>query len=195
MRHRWLLAVVLIVFLTACQSKGPPTDNPNSVVNESIVPEKGQPAFPQLGQYWVIDQCGCFSQGKIEMADQVFEKLRQDGIAEVIVVCIKGVKNKGPLNDEKIWTTALGRYLRLGDKRANRAIIWLIRPDVKPEENRVTVEVSAKLYWWTAIDYGPALEEAADYANAGDYDGLLESLVRNTDESLRYLWREHQEEA
>jgi uncharacterized membrane protein YgcG len=194
--RRWLIIVVALatLLLVSCQSKGPPTDNPNSVVNEAITPKEGQPAFPPLSLYWVVDACGCFSLDQIKMADQVFESLRQDGIAEVVVICQKGIKNKGSLNDELIWTRDWGRWARLGDKKTNRAIVWLIRPDVKPEANRVTIEVSNWLYWYTAVDYGDALQEAADYANQGDFDGALESIVRNTDQQLRMLWPQHKEE-
>lgn len=189
--HQILLPLVICLFLMACGgSKGPPVDNPYTPVDESIVPDKGQPAFPKLDQYWVVDSSHCFRETTIQMADQVFEKLRTDRIAEVAVLCVRGVKNQGPLNDEKIWAMKWGRWAKLGDKQDRRAIVWLIRPDVRPEENRITVEVSTQLYWWTAIDYGPGLEEAADYANVGDLNGALESITRTTDETLRYLWRD-----
>lgn len=188
---RILFLAVMIFVVGACQ-KGTATVDPNAPYNELIKPDQGQPAFPKLGQYWVVDPTNACRFGKdtIVMADQVLEKLRQEDIAEVAVVCQKGVKSSGPLNDEKIWAMKWGRWAKLGDKQDRRAIVWLIRPDVKPQDNRVTIEVSLWLTWYTAIDYGPGLEEAAEYVNANNFDGALESIVRTTNETLRIRWKE-----
>jgi hypothetical protein len=150
----------------------------------------GQPNFPSLGKYWVVDPDNYLKQSTIESASKVLDNLRQDHIAEVTIVIQKGIKNKGPLNDEKIWLRDWGRSIKLGDKEDQRAVVWLIRPDVKPEENRVTIEVSTHLTWLTAGDYGPIMEEAADYANYNDFNGTVESLVRNTDEVLRKIYKD-----
>lgn len=155
-------------------------------------PREGQPDFPALGQYWVIDN-GChFDLEKVKTADQVFEKLRTDGIAEVAVICQTGIKDKGATNDEKIWLRDWGRWAKMGDVEENRAVVWLIRPDVKPEEGRVSIELSRWLTWYTAVDYMDTINEAANYANWDDFNGALESLTRNTDSQLRRLWQTHQ---
>jgi hypothetical protein len=149
---------------------------------------EGQPAFPALGQTWIIDN-GCnFDQSKVAIADAMFEKLRTDGIAEVAVVCQVGVVNKGATNGEKIWLRDWARWAKMGSVQDSRAVVWLIRPDVKPEDSKVTIEISRWLYWYTAIDYADGLREAADYANIGDYTNALVSIARNTDEKLRQLW-------
>jgi len=172
----FLVCLTVVLILVACRS---PSD--------SLKPKEGQPAFPPLGQYWVIDN-GChFRQETVETADATFEQLRQDRIAEVVVICQTGVVNRGSLNDELIWTRDWGRWAGLGDKEDERAMIWLIRPDVPPEEDRVTIEVSLWLYWYTASDYTSVLDEAANYANWDDFDGVLESIARNTDTKLREL--------
>jgi len=158
--------------------------------NNSTANDKGQPNFPSLGEYWVIDPYGLVNQDVIEASDQVFEQLRQDNIAEIAIVIQKGIKDKGPMNDELIWARNWGRSVKLGDKEDQRAIVWLIRPDVKPEENRITIEISTKLTWLTVGDYGPIMEDAAEYANYDDFNGAVESLTRNTDEVLRRLWKE-----
>jgi len=150
-----------------------------------------QPSFPQLGKYWVIDN-GCnFDSESVRLADEVFEKLRQGRIAEVAVVCQKGIRNNGPMDDDKIWVRDWGRHVKLGDVKENRAVVWLIRPDVKPEEHRVAITVSEWLYWYTAIDYREALEEAASYANSNDFSGALDSIARNNDSKLRERWKTH----
>lgn len=175
--------LILLLILTACAGGGTPT---------TPAPKDGQPPFPSLGQYWVIDN-GChFRPEVVKAVDATLEKLRTDGIAEVAIVCQTGVKSKGSMNDELIWLRDWARAAKLGNVKDERALVWLIRPDVSPESNRLTIEVSQKLYWYTAMDYAAALEEAAAYANYGDFSGALESLARNTDEVLRQLWQTHQ---
>jgi len=187
MRRTALIAVLVLLALTVC---GSPPVQPS--VNGTIKPKDGQPSFPKLGQYWVIDK-GCdFSQETVEWADEVFEQLRQDGIAEVAVICQTGVVDRGPMNNGLIWTRDWGRWARLGDKDDDRAVVWLIRPDVAPEQHRVVVEVSTWLYQYTAIDYGDTLEEAANYANWDDFDGVLEAIARGTDQKLREVVKDNQ---
>lgn len=184
------LSLILIASLaiTSCGSK-----SQSSQYDGSIKPSEGQPAFPKLDKYWVIDTGNCFRQETIVMADKIFEQLRVDRIAEVVVICQKGIVDRGSANDEKIWAMEWGRWARLGNKEDDRAIVWLIRPDADPaKEDRVAIEVSRWLVWLTAPDYYPALEEAANYANWSDFDGALESIARNTDAILRKLWQKHQ---
>ena len=153
---------------------------------------EGQPAFPELGQYWIIDD-GCnFDLEKVKIADGLFEKLRQDGIAEVAIICQTGIVNKGSTNDEKIWLRDWARQAKMGSAEESRSVVWLIRPDAAAGEQRVSVEISRWLYWYTAIEYADSLKEAANYANAGDFNGALRAIARNTNEELRRLWATHQ---
>lgn len=189
----FLILCIFLLIQSACglQSAFKPfqTSTPTQSENEA---REGQPDFPALGQYWVIDN-GCnFDLEKVKTADQVFEKLRTDGIAEVAVICQTGILDKGATNDEKIWLRDWGRWAKMGDVEENRAVIWLIRPDVKPEEGRVSIELSRWLTWYTAVDYMNTINEAANYANWDDFNGALESLTRNTDSQLRSLWKTHQ---
>jgi hypothetical protein len=156
------------------------------------LPREGQPAFPSLGQYWVIDNgCG-FNQEKVQVADSLFEELRLDGIAEVAVICQTGIVDNGGINDEKIWLRDWARWAKMGSIEDSRAVVWLIRPDVRPEDQRVSIEISRWLYWYTAINYVDSLQEAANFANEGDFNSALVSIARNTDEELRQLWITHQ---
>ncbi len=178
-----------LLFLIGCGG-GPST--PSILAGSydtSVVPDSGQPAFPKIGRYWVVDsQDAChLNQDSVVLVDQTLEKLRTDHIAEVAIVCQTGVKNQGPMNDEKIWTMKWGNWARIGDPKDQRGVVVLIRPDVKPEENRITIENSVWLYQNTVMTYHPVIEEAARYANAGDYSGCIESLARNLDETLRQV--------
>ncbi len=187
-----LALLVLLMTLAGCSLPGIPTPAPTATEAWQIgQPRAGQPDFPALGRYWVIDNgCG-FDAGKVQTADALFEQLRLDGIAEVAVVCQVGVVDKGSTNDELIWLRDWARWAKMGDVEDDRALVWLIRPDVPAAEGRVTVEVSRWLYWYTAIAYADTLKEASEYANAGDFTGALVSLARNTDEELRLLWVTH----
>lgn len=184
-----VLCLVLMLIITACAGHIPdaskPTDDPNTPYNEAVVPGKGQPPFPKLGDKWVIDSgCG-FSDISKEYAHEVFENLRRDHIAEVTVVCQTGIINGGPSNDKLIWTMDWGNWARLGDAKDKRALVVLFQPDVKPEDNRVTLERSDWAYSATVIDYFPVIEEAAGYANYGQYDEALETVARGLDDMLR----------
>jgi hypothetical protein len=168
-----------------------PASTPTAEWQEGM-PRDGQPAFPALGRYWVIDNgCG-FDPQKVKIADALFEKLRTDGIAEVAVICQTGIVDKGGTNDEKIWLRDWARWAKMGEVEEARSVVWLIRPDAGKTEQRISVEISRWLYWYTAIQYADGLNEAARYANAGDTDGALVAIARNTDEKLRLLWITHQ---
>jgi len=188
-----ILLAAFLLALSACSMQNVIKPVQTSTLTQTFEPRTGQPSFPALGQYWVVDK-GCnFDLKIIKTADQMFEKLRTDGIAEVAVICQTGIQDNGATNDEKIWLRDWGRWAQMGDVEENRAVIWLIRPDVKPEEGRITIELSRWLTWYTAVDYMDTLQEAANYANWNDFNGALESLTRNTDSQLRHLWQTHQE--
>jgi hypothetical protein len=196
----WIVVINLLLLscLSACTAlpslKPAATVTPTEFVYVEGGPREGQPAFPVLGRYWVIDK-GCnFSEEKLKIADATFEKLRTDGIAEVAIICQSGIVDKGATNDDKIWLRDWARQAGMGEKDVNRSVVWLIRPDAKLEQQSVTLEVSRWLTWYTAIEYSDALKEAANYINWKDYNGALTSITRNVDDTLRRLWKTHQGE-
>jgi hypothetical protein len=176
-----LILIIAVLILASCGS--------TTALKEKYKPEEGQPEFPKLEQYWVVDNgCG-FDQETVVWADEILEKLRTDKIAEVAVVCQTGIQNNGPFNDEKIWLLNWARWAEIGDVEEDRGVVWLIRPDVRPEDNRITITVSTWLTWYTAIDYGPTLENAANFANYDNFTGALETIVSGTDYTLREIWK------
>jgi hypothetical protein len=193
MKKRYLISILLTLLMAACgvlTTSGPAA----TFTPLTVEPNEGQPDFPPLGQYWVVDR-GCnFDDDKIRIVDEVFEKLRMDGIAEVALICQTGIQDKGATNDQKIWLRDWGRWAKMGDVEDDRSLIWLIQPDVPPEAGRVTLEVSRWLTWYTAVDYYETLQEAANYANANDFNGALISIARNVDAQLRHLWETHSAE-
>ena len=187
----FLICMLFIAALSGCAGLGAQAATPTVVWQEGT-PREGQPAFPTLGQYWIIDN-GCnFDQQKVTIADQMFEKLRTDGIAEVALICQTGVVNKGATNDEKIWLRDWARWAKMGTVQDSRALVWLIRPDAKPADGRISLEASRWLTFYTAVDYAGDIQEAGNYASAGDFNGALVSIARNTDLKLRQLWSKEQ---
>ena len=193
-RNKALFTGCLLVFtLSACSTPLLATPAPTPTVEwVAGMPRPGQPAFPALAQYWIVDGGCAFDLAKLKIADAMFEKLRTDGIAEVAVVCQKGILDKGGTNDDKIWLRDWARWAKMGSAQDSRSVVWLIRPDAKAGEQRISVEISRWLFWYTAMDYADGLQEAANYANVGDFNGALVAIARNTDEKLRQLWPSHQ---
>ncbi len=77
----------------------------------------------------------------IAETDAICQKLKEDGIAEVVVVLIDGVKQP------EDWATHYGRWLGLGKKGlstegGNNGLVWLIRPDAA---EKLTVSVGRGL--------------------------------------------------
>jgi len=197
LRSKLIIFWFLTALLTSCTTRAPvptssaATDDPTTHEHDQYQPGKGQPTFPALGTYWIIDNgCG-FDKETVIWADKVLEKLKQDGIAEIAIVCQTGIQNQGPYNDEKIWILDWARWAGIGNTKDNRGTVWLIRPDVKPEESRVSVTNSDWLTWYTAIDYNDLLKMSANYANYDNFDGTLETIVSGVDSKLRELWLTH----
>jgi hypothetical protein len=117
----------------------------------------------------------------------VFQALNADHIAQVAVVCQKGVTG-GP-SEASTWISHWLNHEGLGSLVDKRAVAVLIRPDVKPEDFRITINPNDAIYWFTPTDEMPIKQEAADYANYNDFDGCLNSLVRNLDAFLRAKWK------
>ena len=166
----------VLLSLAACKGGGGRYD-------ENVSVPKGDPAFPPLATSWVIDKAGVLSAPVIAAGDAVCQKLKTDGVAEVVVVVIAGVKQP-----EK-WATHYGRWLGLGEKGlstegGNNGLVWLVRPDA---EEKLSVSVGRGLPRFTTVDYGPIMESAVEYFNFNNYDKGVMTLVTQTDEVLRKI--------
>ncbi len=151
--------------------------------DKNVAVPKGDPAFPPLGTSWVIDKAGVLSAPAIAEGDAVCQKLKTDGVAEVVVVVIEGVKQP------EDWATHYGRWLGLGKtglstEGGNNGLVWLVRPDA-PE--KLTVSVGRGLPGFTTVDYGPIMDEALEYFNFNNYDRGVATLIARTDEVLRSI--------
>jgi uncharacterized membrane protein YgcG len=117
----------------------------------------------------------------IAAGDAVCERLRTDGVAEVVVVVMTGVKQP------EEWATHYGRWLGLGRKGlsgegGNNGLVWLVRPDAR---EKLTVSVGRGLPRFTSVDYGRIMDESIEYMNFNNYDKGVSRLVTRTDEVLR----------
>jgi uncharacterized membrane protein YgcG len=168
--------MLALLALSACNRGGGRYD-------ENVAVPKGDPAFPPLAASWVIDKAGVLSDPVIAAGDAVCQRLKTDGVAEVVVVVMTGVKQPDA------WATHYGRWLGLGRKGlstegGNNGVVWLIRPDA-PE--KLTVSVGRGLPKFTTVDYGPIVDSAVEYFNFNNYDKGVSTLVNQTDDVLRRI--------
>jgi TPM domain len=168
--------LIVLLALGACKGSDERYDSNVSV-------PKGDPAFPPLATSWVIDKAGVLSKQVITAGDAVCEKLKADGVAEVVVVVIGGVKQP------EDWATHYGRWLGLGKSGlstggGNNGVVWLVRPDA---QEKLTVSVGRGLPRFTTVDYGPIMDSAVEYLNFNNYDKGIMTLITKTDEVLRRI--------
>lgn len=183
MQKRIIFALIFVMLLVSCGTAAPTSARPAGY-GQNI---KDQPAFPPLVENWVVDN-GCnFSQAAKENAFHVFDKLDKDHIAQVAVICQTAIA--GGYSSASTWISEWLNHVGLGNMIDKRAVAILIRPDVKPEEYRVLINPNDALYWLTSSDEDPINQEAADYANYNDFEGALNSLVKNIDLVLRANWK------
>jgi uncharacterized membrane protein YgcG len=176
MRRFAPVLLLLLALLPACGQKTERYDRNVSV-------PKGDPAFPPLGASWVIDAAGVLSSSVVAEGDAICQKLKEDGIAEVVVVVIDGVKQP------EDWATHYGRWLGLGRKGlstegGNNGLVWLVRPDAA---EKLTVSVGRGLPRFTTVDYGPIIDETVEYLNFNNYDKGVTTLIARTDQVLRAI--------
>ena len=183
---KYILILFLALTLSACGSSTQPTPKPVPANwGADQLGQPGYPAFPEPGQHWVIDEACNFDANAVAKADQTLEQLRLDNIAEVAVLCISNVKDQGADNNGLIWLRNWTRHVRLGSAKDDRSIAFLIRPDMDPNKgDRVIAEQSVHLFL-SVVDYGPIVENAADWANQDQFTGALQSIVRDINVTLR----------
>ncbi len=182
-----LTAIALAAIALAAAGCGAREQGTGAAYDENVEVPAGDPAFPRLGRYWVVDPDGLVGAAAAEAADDTLEALRAQGIAETVIVVQRGVRH--PVE----WSTHYGRWLRLGDRegpRRNNGLVFLVIPDASPESGRVWYSIGRGLPRLTSSDMGPLLEEAAAYANADDLDGAVVSIARNIDDILRRIYGE-----
>lgn len=172
------LGILILLSFVSCSGKEQPYDTNIEVL-------QGEPAFTSLGQYWVIDKTDLLNKKTIIEADKICQQLKEDGIAEIVVLIQNHIKQP-----EK-YTTHYGRWLKLGKRGlstegGNNGIVWLIRPDA---QERITISVGRGLPKFTAVDYGEIMEKAKDYINFNNFDAGALLIVKETDKKLREIYK------
>lgn len=170
-----LLIAILALTLAACGVGGPP--------DPSVAVPSGDPPFPPFTGSWVIDATNSVSAQSVKEANVVLQKLRDDGIAEVVIVVIRGVKNT------VIYPTNYGRFIKLGSTKTNNGVVYLIRPD-GGEGEKIIYSIGTGLPRFTSGKVTEAVEKGALAAvNKGDYAAGVVALARGTDTTLRDLYK------
>lgn len=170
-----LVVVFLVLTITACGGGGPP--------DPSIAVPSGDPPFPPFTGSWVIDTTNTVSPQSVKDANSVLQKLRDEGIAEVVIVVIRGVKNT------VIYPTNFGRAIKLGSAKTNNGVVYLVRPD-GAEGEKIIYSIGTGLPRFTSQKVTEAIEKGALAAvNKGDYATGVVALARGTDEVLRSTYK------
>ena len=173
-------AVLAIMLLAVSSIPGCVQQSPIDP-NTEVPP--GDPAFPPQKQYGIHDPHHVLSSQTINSANKILERLSDQHIAQIAVLIQYDVHHPDD------YATHYGRYIELGEIDRDNGLVYLIRPDVDPQEGRITVSIGRGLPNFTAVDAHQIMKEASlDYINQGDYDWGVLNLVRNTDNRLREIY-------
>jgi uncharacterized membrane protein YgcG len=172
-QSKWLiifLSILLLAALACGVDAGPPT-------SDQSVPS-GDPPFPRFEGSWVIDTTGQISPETVQETNAILQKLRDDGIAEVVIVVINGV------GEPEMYATRLGRHLKLGSTETDNGLVYLVRPDASNDQHLI-YSMGRGLTAFTSGRVTDALREAAELANSGKYSEAVLSMAQGTDSVLR----------
>jgi hypothetical protein len=177
MKSLRIWAVLLLLFCGACGRQ----DNPWKGVDANKAVPAGDPPFTPLTTSWVIDNAHILGPGTIQTGDAICERLKQDGIAEVVVIVQNGVKHP------EDYATHYGRWLGLGKATAateggQNGLVWLIRPDA---DLKMTYSRGRGLPRFTSVDAGAIMDKARDFLDFSNYDKGVELIIQETDNKLR----------
>lgn len=172
---RPLLVILLVgIFVAACAvDAGPPPE-------ESSVPV-GDPPFPSFTGSWVIDTTGQVSGDTISRTNEILEKLRTDGIAEVVILVTHNVGHP------ELYATRFGRSIKLGSTETDNGIVYLVRPDGGQDEH-IIYSLGRGLTKFTSGRVTDATLQASQLANQSDFDAAVIALAQGTDDVLRKLY-------
>lgn len=170
-----LFLALAVILLVSCGAGGPP--DPTTAV------PAGEPPFPLFHGMWVIDTTNSLPRESIDQANATLQKLRDENIAEVVIVVVRGVK------DGVTWSTRYGRFIKLGGEETNNGLVYLVRPDAAVGE-RIIYSVGRGLPRFTSAKVTEALDKGAVGAvNSGNYAAGIVALAQGTDEVLRSLYK------
>lgn len=179
MRTVTMLALVMVLTLSGCTTQ--------TRYDTNVEVPKGDAPFPTLTTSWVIDSAGIINDKVDAKIDQLFQQLKEDRIAEVVIVTMNGV------HSPDVWATHFGRKILLGSRGmsgqgGNNGIVWLIRPD-GPADAMMTISVGRGLPKFSSSEMMKIMTNAAPAISMKNFDqGALE-LATGTDAALRRLYK------
>lgn len=171
---RLILALCFLGIFLSCGILDSDSLSPDQIAEVPF----GEPNFPNLGEYWVVDKEGVVDQSVVEHVDKILEDLRKDGYAEQAIVTMSGV------DDSIAYVTQLGRHLKLGEaegENKDNGIIWLILVD-KPVGERVRYSIGLGLPEFTSFEAGRVQDAASVFADEGDWSNTVLQIATETRE-------------
>jgi hypothetical protein len=176
--------MITAFLLLLCGGCGKP-ENPWKGVDANKAVPAGDPQFTPLTTSWVIDNANVVKPETIQKGDAICQRLKQDGIAEMVVLVQNGVKHP------EDYATHYGRWLGLGkataaDEGGQNGLVWLIRPDAEP---KMTYSRGRGLPAFTSSDAGEIMDKVKDFMEFNNFDKGVAVLIEATDKKLRDLHR------
>lgn len=178
MKHVGISTILLLLaFCGACGRQ----DNPWKGVDDNQSVPAGEPPFIPLTSSWVLDPAHVLSPGTIQAGDAICQRLKQDGVAEMVVIVQNGVKHP------EDYATHYGRWLGLGKAAAateggQNGLVWLIRPDA---DLKMTYSRGRGLPWFTSADAGAIMDKAKDFLDFNNYDQGVALIIQETGKTLQ----------
>ena len=173
MKKLTILFFVVLMTGIGCKKGG-------SGTNENMSVPKGDPPFTPLTTSWIIDNAGFINKETAAKLSDICQKLKEDGIAEMVVLIQNGVKHPAD------YATHYGRWLKLGAKGlstegGNNGVVWLIRPDA---DEKMTYSIGRGLPLLTSNRMVDIMNKAKEYFNFYNYDAGIKIIVEETRNQL-----------
>lgn len=156
----------------------------NTATPPAVAIPFGEPDFPKLGKYWVIDVTNSVSETVEKEVDAKFENMRAQGYAQQAIVVMKGVKNPSD------YVTQLARHLALGEaegKNKNNGILWLVLID-EPAERRLWYTIGTGLPEFTSFEAGAVIDESRKFSDKSDWEGTVKSIAAESEKNLKKVY-------
>jgi len=173
MKQAFRLAMFIALFALVLVGCGGTQDfqQPDSIARVPF----GEPDFPNLGEYWIIDDAGVISEEIEQEVDEILEQTRIEGYAEQAIIVMEGV------NNGQGYVIQMLRHLKLGNKeepRTDNGLAWLVIIDQKADF-RVWGAPGNGLPEVTAgAEYGPVIDQTNVFANVGDWDNTVLTIAK-----------------
>jgi uncharacterized membrane protein YgcG len=172
--------LLLLVFLITACGVEIESQHPDQIAQ---VPY-GEPDFPNLGDFWVIDTDNNVSDETLKEVDQILENLKTQGFAEQAIVVMPGVKNGSN------YAVQLLRHLKLGNPegpRKNNGLLWLVITDGNSGA-RVYYAAGNGLPELTTFELGAVIDQANVLADEANWNGAVLAIANGSETMLEQTY-------